>query len=101
MENILNIEQLRGVASRKNKPQEYKSVRNELVPVEVQNGWVVQKNNKTSTRLTRQKNHQIAFEDRVWMLMYRMGFIYMSGQGGASISIDMTGTSIWSQLMMK
>jgi DGQHR domain-containing protein len=88
MENILNIEQLRGVASRKNKPQEYKSVRNELVPVEVQNGWVVQKNNKTSTRLTRQKNHQIAFEDRVWMLMYRMGFIYMSGQGGASISID-------------
>jgi len=90
MENILNIEQLRGVASRKNKPQEYKSVRNELVPVELQNGWVVQKHNKSSTRLTRQKNHQVAFEDRVWMLMYRMGFIYMSGQRGASVSTNTT-----------
>lgn len=85
MENILNIEQLRGVASRKNKPQEYKSVRNELVPIELQNGWVVQKHNKSSTRLTRQKNHQVAFEDRVWMLMYRMGFTYMSGHARASI----------------
>ncbi len=84
MENILNIEQLRSVASRKNKPQEYKSVRNELVPNELQNGWVVQKHNKSSTRLTRRKNHQVALEDRIWMLMYRMGFIYISGQGGAS-----------------
>jgi DNA sulfur modification protein DndB len=85
MENILNIEQLRGVASRKNKPQEYKSVRNELVENELQSGWVVQKHNKTSTRLTRRKNHEVGFEDRVWMLMYRMGFMYMSGHAGTSI----------------
>jgi len=88
MENILNIEQLRGIASRKNKAQEYKSVRNEAVSTELQNGWVVQKQNKTTTRLTRRKNHQVAFEDRVWMLMYRMGFIYMSGQGGASLIVN-------------
>jgi len=86
LENILNIEQLRGVASRKNKPQEYKTVRDELVPLELQNGWVVQKHHKSSTRLTRLKSHQVTFEDRVWMLMYRMGFMNMSGQGGAWLS---------------
>lgn len=66
-------------------------MRNELVQSELQDGWVVQKQNKSTMRLTRQKNHQAAFEDRVWILMYKMGFNYMSGQGGASISQNEDG----------
>jgi hypothetical protein len=38
--NIVAADQLRGLASRKAKPDEFKSVRNPLVEEEVANGWI-------------------------------------------------------------
>src|SRR5712691_5140034 len=82
LDNIFPIEELRGVAARKSKPDEYKSLRHELVPEEVTKGWTVAKENKSSTRLKKRKGHHASLEDRVWTLMYRMGFTHLSGQGG-------------------
>jgi len=36
-------------------------------------------------RLTKPKSHGAYFEDRVWTLLHKMGFDYMSGQGGAQL----------------
>jgi DGQHR domain-containing protein len=76
-------EELRGLASRKSKPDEYKSIRNPLVDEEIANGWIVQKRSKTTTRLSKPKVRDRLLEDRVWTLLYRMGFKHLSGQGGA------------------
>lgn len=81
--NVIAIEELRGIASRRSKPDEYKSVRNLLVDEELAKGWTLRKKNKTTSRLAKPKNNGQWFEDRVWMLMYRMGFHFLSGQGGA------------------
>lgn len=81
--NVAPAEQLRGLASRKSKPDEFKSVRNPLVDEEVANGWVIQKRNKSATRLCKPKTHDKRFEDRVWVLLYRMGFQCLSDKGGA------------------
>jgi DGQHR domain-containing protein len=81
-------DQLRGLASRRSKPDEYKSVRHSLVDEEVANGWQVQKRKKNSTRLHRPKSHGKHLEDRVWILLYRMGFKNLSGQGGAFLPVS-------------
>lgn len=83
LSNILPADQLRGLASRKAKPDEYKSVRHALVDEELADGWQVQKRKKNSTRLQKAKSHDRLLEDRVWVLLYRMGFKHLSGQGGA------------------
>jgi DNA sulfur modification protein DndB len=81
--NVAAADQLRGLASRKAKPDEFKSVRNPLVEEEATNGWTVHKPNKTTTRLRKPKTHDKQFEDRVWTLLYRMGFQFLSDRGGA------------------
>jgi len=87
LSNIFSAEELRGLAIRKAKPDEYRSVRNPLVDEEVAKGWTIEKKHKTTTRLYRQKTHDSLLEDRVWILMYRMGFKILSGEGGAFILI--------------
>lgn len=67
-------------------------------PGEVQeyeaDGWQVARKNRNSVRLSRPKGKGQWFEDRVWVMLHRMGFAYMSGQGGAHLSVtpkDATG----------
>jgi len=88
LDNLLPADQLRGLASRKSKADEFKSVRHLLVEEEVANGWTIQRRNKTTTRLQRPKSHDRLLEDRVWTLLYRMGFKHLSGQGGAYQLVD-------------
>ena len=83
LKNVTIRDQLRGVSSRKAKPDEFKSVRDPLVDEEIAKGWSRGKKNKTTTRLSKPKSHDKALEDRVWTFMYRIGFKFLSGHGGA------------------
>jgi DNA sulfur modification protein DndB len=83
LKNVSPVEQLRGLASRRAKPDDFKSVRHPLVEEETAKGWTVAKKSRTTTRLRRAKSHDKALEDRVWTLMYRMGFTFLCEQGGA------------------
>lgn len=86
--NVLPADQLRGLASRKAKSDEFKSVRNPLVDEEIAAGWILDKRNKTTSRLYKPKTHDKNFEDRVWTLLYRMGFQFLSDQGGAYLALN-------------
>ena len=58
---------------RKN-PNDFKSVHPADVPAEEAKGWIVQRPGKRATRLKRQKSHNKWLEDRVWCLLYAMGY---------------------------
>src|SRR5581483_10756930 len=88
LKNVLATEQLKALAVRRAKPDEFKSVRNPLVEEEIAKGWTSAKKNKTTTRLSRAKTHDKTLEDRVWTLMYKMGFTFLSDQGGAYLPLD-------------
>jgi DNA sulfur modification protein DndB len=88
--NILPADQLRGLASRKAKPDEFKSVRNLLVEQQIADGWILEKRNKTTSRLRKPKSYDQRFEDRIWILLYRMGFQYLSDQGAAHLVLNAT-----------
>lgn len=83
LKNVSPVEGLRGLASRRSKSDDFKSVRHPLIDEETAKGWTITKKNRTTTRLRRPKSHDRALEDRVWTLTYRMGFKFLCEQCGA------------------
>lgn len=87
IENIFPVEELRAHARATARAYAQKSVHPKLVDDEVRKGWVPVKSGKVSVRLRRDKPHGTALEDRVWTLLYRMGFDAMSGSGGGKLRL--------------
>jgi DNA sulfur modification protein DndB len=88
LENVFEVEQVRTLARAKARTYVLKSVHPKLVEEQQSQGWEVAKKNKTSVRLRREKHHGARLEDRVWMLLYRMQFAFLSGQGGGKLRLD-------------
>ncbi len=83
--NIFPADELHGLARRRKRTHEFKSVRHPLVQEEVDKGWAVVRKSRTTTRLSKPKTHDVLLEDRVWTVLYRMGFTHLSGAGGAEL----------------
>ena len=58
---------------------DFKSVHPADVSDEETKGWIVQRPGKRLTRLKRQKQHDRWLEDRVWCLLYAMGYRTLNG----------------------
>jgi DNA sulfur modification protein DndB len=88
LSNIEVIESLRGLARAKGRDYETKTVHHLLVEEALSEGWIIDKKNKKSVRLKREKSHHALLEDRVWSLLYRMSFTHLSKEGGGSLIIN-------------
>lgn len=88
LKNVEPGEKLAQLARRKSQSYDYKSVRTALVEEGMGGGWQVAKQNKKTTRLQRLKPLDRQVEDRVWTLMYRMGFLHLSGVRGAHLLLS-------------
>lgn len=86
--NIENIENLRGLAISKARSYETKTIHPKLVEEALSDGWEIMRKNKYSVRIKRDKPHNVRLEDRVWCLLYRMGFTHLSMAGGAIMAIS-------------
>ena len=71
---------LKSLYRKKKSAFEYKNVHQADVLVEEDEGWVVQRQWVRSTRLKRLKNHNKSLEDRVWCLLYSIGYRIMNGE---------------------
>jgi len=58
---------------------EYKTVHPADEEEESHKGWAVQRSGIKSSRLKRQKSHSTHLEDRVWCLLFKMGFKCLNG----------------------
>ncbi|HEY3569407.1 MAG TPA: DGQHR domain-containing protein [Thermoanaerobaculia bacterium] len=86
LHNVEPAESLKGLARAKSKENETKTVHPSLVEDLQQEGWVFDKKNRRSIRLRRKKSQSALLEDRVWNLLYKMGFNYLSSGEGALLS---------------
>jgi DGQHR domain-containing protein len=86
--NVLPIEDLGSLARANAREYEIKTVSPSAVAELQENSWEIAKKNKKSVRLMRPKRHGVLLEDRVWTLLYRMGFRYLSGRGGAQLQMN-------------
>lgn len=88
LNNIHEIDELSGFARARARAYETKTVNPALVGQMIQEGWVVARSNKKSVRLRRPKSHGPWLEDRVWTLLHRMRFPFLSGKGGSQLAVN-------------
>ena len=88
LDNIKPIEDLGSLARKKSRDYETKTVHTKLVEENIADGWLDDKKNENSVRLKRPKAHNQLLEDRVWTLLYRMGFTHLSDHGGGVLTIS-------------
>jgi DGQHR domain-containing protein len=78
---LLDEQKNLGKEHRKRKnANDFQSVHPADVPAEEMKGWIVQRPGKRTTRLKRQKSHDKWLEDRVWCLLYAMGYPVLNGE---------------------
>lgn len=82
LENTKPRAELIGLARSRSRSYVTQSVNPLVVAEEINKGWQEKKRNKTSVVLTKPKQHGEWLEDRLWMLLYRMGLQHLSGKGG-------------------
>ncbi|MEW6034302.1 MAG: DGQHR domain-containing protein [Chloroflexota bacterium] len=87
LDNVYPVQEVHGLARRKRRDYETKTVSQLLAEQSLAEGWSIQQKRKKSVRLQRKKPHHELLEDRVWSLLYRLGFTHMSGDGGGILLI--------------
>jgi DNA sulfur modification protein DndB len=96
--NVGHIEDLGSLARANARGYDTKTVSPSAVEEHEALGWTVSRKSNKSVRLTRVKSHAVLLEDRVWMLLYRMKFRYLSGPRGAQLKINPGDNSPQSQI---
>jgi len=96
--NMQGIEELSGLARARSREYETKTVSPSAVTEHQQAGWVIRKKNKKSVQLSRPKAHSALLEDRVWTVLYRMKFQFLSGRGGAQLAVSDSNESPKTQI---
>jgi len=91
IENVLTRQELLGLARQQSKPDLFKTVHIADIESAKAEGWLVVKQTKKSARLSRPKPKTNLLEDRVWTLLYRMGFPLLSAQNGARVAASVDG----------
>lgn len=98
IDNVAPSETLVGFARRARESYESVTVKRQLAEEHLAGGWTVVRENIATVRLRKEKPLPRAFEDRVWTLMYQMGFPGLSDKGGARLRDDSGGAAMTSQL---
>jgi len=88
LENVEDVRNLQGLARAKNKTYTTKTIKNALLDEELSQGWTVDRHYQKTTRIKKDKPHYERLEDRVWGLLYKMGFTHLCSVGGAVLAID-------------
>jgi DNA sulfur modification protein DndB len=88
LSNIESVDDLRGLARSKNIDYVTKTVNLSLVEEALTQGWNILKKNEKTVRLKKKKAPDVDLADRVWFLLYRMGFTYLNDQGNALLAMD-------------
>lgn len=91
LQNMHPTESLGSLARRRFKTVDYQTVRTALQADLEAEGWTPVRQNKTTVRMERTKAKSTLLEDRVWSLLFRMGYTQMSGEGGASLALNGDG----------
>lgn len=88
LNNLEDVENLTGVARAKARDHDLKSIHPKLIDEALEDGWTLDKSGKRSARVRKSKAPAVLLEDRVWSLLYRMRFAYLSNVGGGKLQVD-------------
>ena len=88
LNNIESVDDLRGLARSKSSDYVTKTVNLSFLDESLKEGWLIEKKYEKSVRLKKKKPCDVDLADRVWSLLYRMGFNYLNSEGDALLKAD-------------
>lgn len=88
LENIEPLKRLIGIARKKNKDFEIKTVHPADQLKYESEGWKLFRKLKSTIQVKRQKSQGSNIEDRVWSLFFKMNFQFLSGERGAKLILN-------------
>jgi len=86
--NVFERVDLAGLARKRARPSDQETVKLADLEGYLADGWTFSSRGKRSALVVRQKRHDVQLEDRVWSLLWKMGFPRLSGPGGALVTIN-------------
>lgn len=81
LENLDPRETLRGLARARARDYNTRTVNTALLDEALSSDWSIEKRNRKSVRLRQPKAPLKLLEDRIWTLLYKTGFSFLSGLG--------------------
>ncbi len=88
LRNVLPREELLSFSRVQARDTDQMTVKEQDLPEHEEKGWTVLRHNKSSVRIHRPKPKSDLLEARVWRVMYKMGFPYLSGPGGGQLVLN-------------
>lgn len=88
LKNVLERADLVGLAARRARSSDRLSIPLSQLDAHLGLDWKLVLKRKTTATVERPKKHDVLLEDRVWILLWRMGFPTMSGPGGAVVTAN-------------
>lgn len=88
IENVLARSELTGLARVRRSSLEFKTIDRRNLGSYLDTGWTIVRKNKSSVRISHSKRIGEAFEDRVWSLVFQLGFSHLSGRTGAKLQVS-------------
>lgn len=88
LKNITDASDLRSLARSRARDFVTKTVNPVLVDEAIADGWSIAKRSKRTVQMMKKKRHGDYFADRVWVLLYRMGFPLLSSENEAGLVIS-------------
>lgn len=88
LDNIHAREQLLGFNRLQGRSMRQRSVKKHELTGYQNQGWTVLRQQKTSIKIQRPRDKSDLLEARVWRLLYKMEFPYLSGANGATLVFD-------------
>ena len=88
LENVFPTSELKRFSRFQKNAFYEKSVSTNDLDIELKSGWKVKKHKKRNSIIVKEKSKADQLESRVWTMLYKMGFSYMSGKGGCFLQIN-------------
>ncbi len=77
-DHLIETKKIPAEVRRRLSPYVFESVAKSRVPEHEDDGWVIDKELNTKTRMRKDKSHDAAFEDRVWATLARLQFTHLN-----------------------
>jgi DNA sulfur modification protein DndB len=85
-DHLLAFNKIKGETRKRLLPHTFETISKGKVEAYEVDGWVVEKELKTRTRMRREKRHGRAFEDRVWAMCAQLQFPHLNRDGSFKLS---------------
>ena len=98
IEKMVENNDLTNIKKQRNKPFDFQAVQFPLLEGYLSMGWSIEKELKTRVRIKKEKPIDEQFEDRVWMLFAKMGFVSMNKDRNLEIPYTKESPEITKQI---